>query len=110
MAITTALPPAATERRRPLGNLLVVSTHKVRDRSGVPPLGWVPYGIEHAWRPGSRRTLCGQWIAGWEVFWELTFSAQRGSSCRACVEASLPVESQRRLAPRAGSRVDRRSA
>jgi hypothetical protein len=99
MAITASVPPAQVGSRRPNGDLFVVSVHKVRDRSGAPPLAWVPYGLEHAWRPGSRQTLCGQWTSGWNVFWELPFSAQHGAPCRACVEASLPAESRRRLAP-----------
>src|SRR5689334_7840335 len=28
-------------------SLYVISTHKVRDRSGTPPYRWVPYGLEH---------------------------------------------------------------
>jgi hypothetical protein len=75
----------------------VISTHKVRDRSGKPPHRWVPYGAEHAWRPGTQRTLCGQWTSGWTVFWERKFSATPHAACQECVEASLPDESRRRL-------------
>jgi hypothetical protein len=79
--------------------LYVISTHKVRARSGRPPYRWVPYGIEHAWQPGARRTLCGQWTSGWTVFWERPFSATPTSACSACIEASLPAASRRRLDP-----------
>lgn len=79
--------------------LYVISTHKVRDRSGTPPYRWVPYGLEHAWQPGAHRTLCGQWTSGWTVFWERRFSANPPSACQECIEASLPVESRRRLDP-----------
>jgi hypothetical protein len=79
--------------------LFVISTHKVRDRSGKPPYRWVPYGVEHAWQPGARRTLCGQWTSGWTVFWERRFSASPATACPDCVEASLPAESRRRLDP-----------
>lgn len=79
--------------------VFVISTHKVRARDGEPPHSWVPYGVEHAWQPGSRRTLCGQWTSGWTVFWERRFSATPASACPACVEASLPAESRRRLDP-----------
>jgi hypothetical protein len=83
--------------------LYVIATHKVRDRSGRPPYRWVPYGVEHAWRPGSRKTLCGQWTSGWTVFWERRFSATPSTACADCVEASLPDASRRRLDPvRAG--------
>jgi hypothetical protein len=85
--------------------LFVISTHKVRDRSGKPPYTWVPYGVEHAWQPGARRTLCGQWTSGWTVFWERRFSASPATACADCVEASLPAESRRRLDPLARSRV-----
>jgi hypothetical protein len=79
--------------------LYVISTHKVRDRSGTPPYRWMPYGLEHAWQPGAHRTLCGQWTSGWTVFWERRFSANPPSACQECIEASLPVESRRRLDP-----------
>ena len=83
--------------------MYVISTHKVRDRHGRPPYPWVPYGVEHAWLPGSHRTLCGQWTSGWTVFWEREFSAGPAQACPLCVEASLPDESRRRLDPvRAG--------
>jgi hypothetical protein len=79
--------------------LYVISTHKVRARDGKPPFRWVPYGVEHAWQPGSRRTLCGQWTSGWTVFWERPFSATPTTACQECIEASLPAASRRRLDP-----------
>jgi|GEM_PF-6260529 len=103
--------PYSTERHVPAGSgLFVVSTHKVRERTGKPPHAWVPYGAEHAWRPGSRRTLCGEWTADWIVFWERPFTAQAPHACRACVEASLPAASRSRLAPRHEPERDLRSA
>ena len=101
---------APAQRAGGASRLFVVSTHKVRERTGTPPLRWVPYGTVHAWRPGSRQTLCGEWISGWTVFWELPFSPQHAESCRACIEASLPAESRRRLAPPAQPGPERRSA
>jgi hypothetical protein len=78
--------------------LFVVATHKVRDRStGAAPNTWLPYGAQHAWRPGSRQTLCGEWMNGWTVFWERHFSARPAAACPACVEATLPEASRRRL-------------
>jgi len=117
-AVPTNLPPASVpthlrtvDKPVPPGSeLFVIATHKVRDRSGPPPYPWVPYGPEHGWRPGSRRTLCGEWTAGWTVFWERRFSAQSAQACRACVEASLPAASRSRLAPRQRSAPDARSA
>jgi hypothetical protein len=79
--------------------LYVISTHKVRQVGGTPPHDWIPYGVEHAWTPGSRRTLCGQWTTGWTVFWEQRFSATHHASCPQCVEASLPAAARRRLDP-----------
>ena len=79
--------------------LYVITTHKVRDRGGKPPYQWVPYGIEHAWKPGARRTLCGEWTSGWTVFWERKFSHRPSTACPACIEASLPAASRRRLDP-----------
>ncbi len=79
--------------------LYVTATHKVREQSGKPPFDWVPYGAQHAWRAGSRRTLCGEWTSGWTVFWDRAFSATRHEACPACVEASLPEASRRRLDP-----------
>lgn len=81
------------------GRLYVVSTHKVRDQSGKPPFGWVPYGVQHAWRAGSRKTLCGEWTSGWTVFWDRPFSTTGQQTCPVCVEASLPEASRRRLDP-----------
>lgn len=89
--LSPTLPRVAGEQ------LFVISTHKVRDKSGTPPFAWVPYGVEHAWQPGARRTLCGQWTSGWTVFWEKKFSATPSTACPACVEASLPENSRRRL-------------
>ena len=85
-----ASPPATTD-------LYVVATHKVRDRSAGARHTWLPYGTEHAWSPGTRRTLCGEWISGWTVFWERRFSARPAASCPRCVEETLPEESRRRL-------------
>jgi hypothetical protein len=85
---------------RPSGlEIFVVSTHKVRDRAGGVPYRWLPYGVEHAWEPGTRRTLCGEWTCGWTVFWDRPFSTRRATACPACVEATLPAESRRRLDP-----------
>jgi hypothetical protein len=79
-------------------DLFVVATHKVRDRTpGAGPSTWLPYGTQHAWRPGSRRTLCGEWMSGWTVFWERQFSARPTAACAACVEATLPEDSRCRL-------------
>ncbi len=78
-------------------SLYVVSTHKVRGRG--PERDWVPYGPQHAWRPGTRRTLCGEWTSGWTVFWDRAFSDRATGTCPACVEATLPEESRRRLDP-----------
>ncbi|MBL8931588.1 MAG: hypothetical protein JNL54_15820 [Kineosporiaceae bacterium] len=79
--------------------LFVVSTHKVRDRTAAAPNQWVPYGTEHAWQPGTRRTLCGEFIGGWTVFWERRFSARPAAACAACVEMTLPEASRNRLDP-----------
>jgi hypothetical protein len=94
----------ATEAKTPGGTtrqlqcqLFVVATHKVRDRSGGAPNRWLPYGTEHAWRPGTRRTLCGEWINGWTVFWDRPFSARPQAACPVCVEATLPEASRSRL-------------
>ena len=91
--------PPAPRAGRPEAQLYVISTHKVRERGGEPPHSWVPYGMQHAWRPGARRTLCGEWTTGWTVFWERRFSAGPAAACPACVEASLPAASRRRLDP-----------
>ena len=80
--------------------LYVVATHKVRDRSTMAPQGWLPYGLQHAWRAGTRSTLCGQFISGWTVFWERSFSARSTESCPDCVESTLPEAARARLAPR----------
>lgn len=77
--------------------LFVITEHKVRDRTPGSAHDWVPYGVQHAWRPGERRTLCGEWTAGWTVFWERAFSARPASACPGCVEATLPEASRRRL-------------
>jgi hypothetical protein len=86
---------------RPAGanapELFVVSTHKVRDRVASAPNQWVPYGTEHAWAPGTRATLCGEYISGWTVFWERHFSARPAAACPACVEMTLPEASRQRL-------------
>ncbi len=76
---------------------LVVSTHKVRDRTTPTSSQWLPYGTQHAWEPGTRRTLCGQYISGWTVFWERPFSARPSAACPACVEMTLPEAARRRL-------------
>ncbi len=84
-------------------DLFVVATHKVRDLAPeAAPNTWLPYGTQHAWRPGSRQTLCGEWMNGWTVFWERRFSARPSAACAACVEATLPEASRRRL-----DRIDR---
>lgn len=108
MTTISPLPAPAAQRAgafraaRPSGpapgaDVYVISTHKVRERTGEPPYDWVPYGTQHAWRPGAQRTLCGEWTAGWTVFWELRFSAAAQPSCSGCIEASLPEASRRRL-------------
>lgn len=96
MAAMLAMEQAGARAKTRQG-FLVVATHKVRDRAGGLPRTWIPYGVQHAWSPGNRKTLCGEWISGWTVFWERTFSARPAESCPACVEATLPAESRRRL-------------
>jgi hypothetical protein len=91
--------PARGGARPTDSTLYVIATHKVRDRDGRPPHNWVPYGVEHAWQPGSRKTLCGEWTSGWTVFWDRRFSATPATACPGCVEASLPDASRRRLDP-----------
>lgn len=85
--------------------LFVVATHKVRDPVVAGPGHWVPYGTEHAWRPGTRVTLCGEFTNGWTVFWERRFSARTSAACPACVEMTLPEASRQRL-----DRIERREA
>ncbi|MFI7588364.1 hypothetical protein ACIB24_14945 [Spongisporangium articulatum] len=100
--MTATLAPNVARPRTaaaPSPELYVIATHKVRDRGGKPPFRWVPYGVEHAWKPGERQTLCGEWTSGWTVFWERRFSAQPSTACPACIEASLPAASRRRLDP-----------
>jgi len=92
-----AAPAAAATSGASHRELFVVATHKVRDRSGGAPNQWLPYGVEHAWEPGTRRTLCGEWTTGWTVFWDRHFSARPAAACPACVEATLPEASRRRL-------------
>ncbi len=88
-------PTPASTRAGVAPELFVVATHKVRDRDAAAQ--WLPYGTEHAWQPGTRRTLCGEWTAGWTVFWDRHFSARPSAACGACVEATLPEASRRRL-------------
>jgi hypothetical protein len=78
-------------------DLFVVATHKVRDRSGSAMNAWVPYGTEHAWQPGTRRTLCGEYTTGWTVFWERRFSARQPAACPRCIEMTLPEAARSRL-------------
>lgn len=92
--LTVAAAPVCAKTRQ---ELFVVATHKVRDRNSGLPHTWIPYGVQHAWTPGSRKTLCGEWTSGWTVFWERPFSARPADSCPACIEATLPAESRRRL-------------
>ncbi len=95
MTVTLPMPaPAAAVAGQ---ELFVVATHKVRDRASGSPSRWVPYGSEHAWLPGTRRTLCGEWTGGWTVFWDRHFSARPAAACPGCVEATLPEASRRRL-------------
>lgn len=91
--LTLAAPHTSAVR----AELFVVATHKVRDRSATGPSQWIPYGTEHAWQPGTRRTLCGEFIGGWTVFWEKRFSARPAAACPACVEMTLPEASRNRL-------------
>jgi hypothetical protein len=77
--------------------LVVVTEHKVRDRSAGGAHDWVPYGVQHGRRADERRTLCGAWTIGWTVFWERPFSARSATACPGCVEATLPDTSRRRL-------------
>ena len=97
VAQVTQVAPAV---RTAAPELFVVSTHKVRDRGEGACNSWLPYGTQHAWTPGSRQTLCGQWTNGWTVFWGRHFSARPASACPVCVEATLPEDSRRRLDPR----------
>ncbi len=101
--LSTKVPAARSAATSDIaGALFVVATHKVRDRSAGAPNTWLPYGTEHAWRPGTRRTLCEEWISGWTVFWDRRFSARPAAACPRCVEATLPEESRRRLDRLAG--------
>jgi hypothetical protein len=97
MTLASTSRPVVPHAVRIADELFVVATHKVRNRTSPAPNAWLPYGTEHAWRPGTRRTLCGEWICGWTVFWERRFSARPAAACPRCVEETLPEESRRRL-------------
>jgi len=97
VAPTPAAPNRTDPAPEPRREHFVISTHKVRDRTGEVPNQWLPYGTQHAWEPGTRRTLCGEWVTGWTVFWDRHFSARPAAACAACVEATLPEASRRRL-------------
>ena len=103
MSVTlTAVPTqsgGATHRPR-TDETYVVSTHKVRNGDPRAAFAWLPYGTQHAWRAGTRRTLCGEVMAGWTVFWERPFTPRETTACPGCVEMTLPEESRRRLDPR----------
>jgi len=103
---TGATAHTSTRARPAQRDLFVVATHKVRDRSGGAPNQWLPSGTEHAWEPGTRRTLCGEWITGWTVFWDRHFTARPTAACAACVEETLPEASRRRLDHFDGDRHD----
>ncbi|MFN8077620.1 MAG: hypothetical protein U0Q15_19660 [Kineosporiaceae bacterium] len=96
----TPVTPAPRPAPSAVAEAYVVSTHKVRDRAAGLPLVWQPYGVQHAWLPGSRRTLCGQVMTGWTVFWERRFAPNLAAACPDCAEASLPATSRSRLDPR----------
>jgi hypothetical protein len=98
--MTATLTPSGSPRDGARPALFVISTHKVRDRAAGTPNAWLPYGTQHAWTPGTRRTLCGQWTSGWTVFWERPFSARPATACPACIEATLPEAARLRLDPR----------
>ena len=100
MTVTSTSRPAPPQATT---DLYVVATHKVRDRSAGAPHMWQPYGTEHAWRPGTRRTLCGEWISGWTVFWERRFSA-RPALRRADAARGVPPPPGPRLPLIAGRR------
>jgi len=96
--MATGLTLAHSASRTSADDLFVVATHKVRDRApDAAPNTWLPYGTQHAWRAGSRQTLCGEWMNGWTVFWERQFSARPSAACPSCVEATLPEASRLRL-------------
>lgn len=95
VAPASAPAPAPSPTPSVTAEPFVVATHKVRDREAAT--GWRPYGVEHAWRAGTRRTLCGEWTTGWTVFWERRFSARPATACPRCVVENLPESSRRRL-------------
>ncbi|MBT0768066.1 hypothetical protein KIH74_03980 [Kineosporia sp. J2-2] len=97
--MTSTLTPTLGGAQHAEGQLYVTATHKVRATVGRPPFDWVPYGVQHAWKAGARKTLCGEWTSGWTVFWDRSFSATAHQTCPACVEASLPEASRSRLDP-----------
>jgi len=97
----TAVPlQAAGPHRLRADETFVVSTHKVRSSDPRAAFAWMPYGTQHAWHAGTRRTLCGEVMTGWTVFWERSFTARETTACAACVEMTLPEASRRRLDPR----------
>ncbi len=98
--MTPTLAPARPQTTSATAGLFVVATHKVRDKNAGLPMRWLPYGVEHAWRAGTRQTLCGQFTSGWTVFWDRTFTPSGSAACPDCIEASLPEASRRRLDPR----------
>jgi hypothetical protein len=99
----TAPTPTRVHGAASAAGTVVVSSHKVRDADPAARYAWLPYGTQHGWRPGTRRTLCGELMTGWEVFWERRFTGREGTACAGCVEMSLPEVARRRLDPRQGS-------
>ena len=62
----------------------------VSAKGRIPPSGpyeeaRVPWGVQHARRPGNFRAACGLPSLGWLIFWDLRFPAVRTLSCRECL-------------------------
>ena len=53
---------------------------------------WRPFGLHHARQVGRPVTACGVLAAEWQLFWDMPFPAEPGSTCPDCrrvVELSL---------------------
>ena len=64
---------------------LVTSSHGVWQVT-LDSRCWVPYSVRHAREVGALQAACGQLVIGWELFWDIPFTADDLAACARCAE------------------------
>ena len=67
----------------------VTASHRVTVGDWDSDPASVPFGVQHTRIAGEPLALCGQFVAGWPIFWKTPFDPSHEHACTGCVQVFL---------------------